>query len=47
MMLMRVENPDVKEYAIKFLALLFLKSEQFTQLFKENKGPCFMNECLN
>lgn len=47
MTLMRVENPDVKEYAVKFMSLLLCKSSQFRVEFKSRQGFKFMDECLN
>eukprot|EP00347_Sterkiella_histriomuscorum_P008880 403343393 len=47
MTLMRCENPDVKEYSVKFMSLLLYKSSQFRVDFKSRQGFKFMNECLN
>ncbi|CDW74254.1 UNKNOWN [Stylonychia lemnae] len=45
--LMKADNVEVKEYAIKFLSLILLRSAEFKKQYKGSLGFKYMTECLN
>jgi len=45
--LMKTENVEVKEYAVKFLSLILFRSPGFKSQFKAALGFKYMSECLN
>ena len=47
MTLMKSENPEIKDYTVKFLSLLLFKSPDFVKEFNAKNGFKLLNECLN